>query len=98
MGDRFAARGVMTSLALLLLLASTIPALDRPGVLTFPPPDRPVASIVSPEYSDEKTRDGHGEAERVMDRLAIKPPQRVAGIGAGPGSRDVGLGCPARLR
>ncbi len=91
MGDRFAARGVMTSLALLLLLASTVPALDRPGVLTFPPPDRPVASIVSPEYSDEKTRDGHGEAERVMDRLAIKPPQRVADIGAGLGYYTVRL-------
>src|SRR6266478_6159657 len=83
MGDRFAARGVMTSLALLVLLASTVPALDRPGIPTFPPPDRPVASIVSPEYSDEKTRDGHGEAERVMERLGIKPPQRVADIGAG---------------
>lgn len=92
MGDRFAARGVMTSLALLLLLlASTVPALDRPGVLTFPPPDRPVASIVSPEYSDEKTRDGHGEAERVMDRLAIKPPQRVADLGAGLGYYTVRL-------
>src|SRR5258707_7258319 len=85
MGDRFAARGVMTSLALLLLLASTIPALDRPGVLTFPAPDRPVASIISPEYSDEKTRDGHGEAERVLNLLRIRPGQRVADIGAGLG-------------
>src|SRR5260370_1138159 len=85
MGDRFAARGVMTSLALLVLLASTVPALDRPGIPTFPPPDRPVASIVSPEYSDEKTRDGHGEAERAMDRLGLKPPPRVAAIGAGLG-------------
>src|SRR5258705_13276875 len=84
MGDRFAARGVMTSLALLVLLASTVPALDRPGIPTFPPPDRPVASIVSPEYSDEKTRDGHGEAERVMERLGINAPQRVPEIGAGP--------------
>src|SRR6266478_2491876 len=91
MGDRFAARGVMTSLALLVLLASTVPALDRPGIPTFPPPDRPVASIVSPEYSDEKTRDGHGEAERVMERLGIKPPQRVADIGAGLGYYTVRL-------
>jgi SAM-dependent methyltransferase len=73
------------SLALLVLLASTVPAQDRPGVPTFPTPDRPVAAIVSPEYSDEKTRDGRGEAERVMDRLGIKRPLRVADIGAGLG-------------
>src|SRR5260370_34733949 len=89
MGDRFAARGVMTSLALLVLLASTVPALDRPGIPTFPPPDRPVAGIISPEYSNEKTRDGHGEAERVLNLLGIKPGQRVAGIGAGLGYSSV---------
>src|SRR5260370_13627941 len=91
MGDRFAARGVMTSLALLRLLASTVPARDRPGVLTFPPPDRPVASIVSPEYSDEKPGDGRGGAERVMERLGIKQPERVADIGAGLGYYTVRL-------
>jgi len=85
MGDRFVVRGVMAFLALLVLFASTVPALDRLGVLTFPTPDRPVANIVSPEYSDEKTRDDYGEAERVMDRLGIKRPQRVADIGAGLG-------------
>ncbi len=72
MGDRFAVRAVMTSLALLVLLASTVQALDRPGVLTFPPPDR-------------------GEAERVMDRLSIRRPQRVADIGAGLGYYTVRL-------
>lgn len=71
----------MAALALLLIhLACAAPAQDR-----FPAPDRPVAGIVSPEYSDEKTRDGHREAERVMDQLGIKPPQRVADIGAGLG-------------
>ena len=55
------------------------------GSADFPAPDRPVAGIVSPEYSNEKTRDGHGEAERVMDLLGIKPGQRVADIGAGLG-------------
>ena len=85
MGDRFVVRGVMACLALLVLRASTIPALDQPAVPTFPTPDRPVARIVSPEYSDEKTRDDHGEAERAMDRLGIKRPQRVADIGAGLG-------------
>jgi len=57
----------------------------KPGPTDFPAPDRPVAGIVSPEYSNEKTRDGHGEAERVMDLLGIKPGQRVADIGAGLG-------------
>ncbi|PWU20688.1 MAG: SAM-dependent methyltransferase [Candidatus Rokuibacteriota bacterium] len=57
----------------------------------FPAPDRPVARIVSPEYSDEKTRDGHGEAERVMDHLGVKPGLRVADIGAGNGYYTVRL-------
>ena len=51
--------------------------------LVFPRPDRPVAAIVSPAYSDEKTRDSNGEAERVMDGLGIRPGLRVADIGAG---------------
>ena len=62
----------------------------RPG-MRFPTPDRPVASIVSPEYSDEQTRDQHGEAERVMDRLGIRPGLRVADIGAGLGYYTVRL-------
>ena len=77
--------------ALSLLLAS--PALGAssgtPGV--FPAPDRPVASITSPTYSDEKTRDAHGEAERVMDRLGVAPGKRVADIGAGLGYYTVRL-------
>ena len=43
----------------------------------FPVPDRPVAPIISPEYSDERTRDGHGEAERVMPLLRWKLPMLV---------------------
>jgi SAM-dependent methyltransferase len=82
----------MAAFALLLIhLAWAAQAQDRLGVAGFPAPDRPVAGIVSPEYSDEKTRDGHGEAERVMDRLGIKPPQRVADIGAGLGYYTVRL-------
>ncbi len=66
-------------------------AQGAPEPARFPLPERPVAGIVSPEWSDEKTRDGHGEAERVMDRLGIKPPQRVADIGAGLGYYTVRL-------
>ncbi len=76
----------MAALALLVIgLAWAAQAQDKLGAQGFPAPDRPVAGIVSPEYSDEKTRDGHGEAKRVMDLLGVKPPQRVADIGAGLG-------------
>jgi predicted methyltransferase len=52
---------------------------------SFPLPDRPVAAIISPEYSDEATRDRLGEAERVMNHLGITAGVRVADIGAGNG-------------
>jgi ubiquinone/menaquinone biosynthesis C-methylase UbiE len=57
----------------------------------FPTPNRPVAQIIAAEYSDEKTRDLHQEAERVMDLLGIKPGVRVADIGAGRGYYTVRL-------
>ena len=59
--------------------------------LVFPRPDRPVAPIVSPAYSDEKSRDANGEAKRVMDRLGIGPGLSVADIGAGEGYYTVRL-------
>ncbi len=51
----------------------------------FPAPDRPVAPITTPAYSTEAARDGHGEAERVLNRLRVKPGMRVADVGAGDG-------------
>jgi SAM-dependent methyltransferase len=57
----------------------------------FPAPDRPVAGIISPEYSDEATRDRLGEAERVMNHLSITSGVRVADIGAGNGYYTVRL-------
>ncbi len=50
-----------------------------------------MASIISPTYSDEATRDRLGEAERVMDRLGIRAGLRVADIGAGDGYYTVRL-------
>ena len=66
---------------LLILLGCATAAGQQP----FPKPDRPVAAITTAEYSDEATRDRHGEADRVMDRLGIAPGVRVADIGAGSG-------------
>jgi len=57
----------------------------------FPAPNRPVATIISPAYSDEKTRDRRGEAERVMTLVGIRPGMRVADIGAGDGYYTVRL-------
>ena len=57
----------------------------------FPPADRPVAPITTPAYSTEATRDAHGEAERVLSRLGIKPGMRVADVGAGDGYYTVRL-------
>jgi ubiquinone/menaquinone biosynthesis C-methylase UbiE len=76
---------------LFLTSLASVEAQDRSGAPVFPTPDRPVAGITSPTYSDEKTRDGHGEAERVMNLLGITPGQRVADIGAGLGYYTVRL-------
>jgi SAM-dependent methyltransferase len=61
------------------------PAACAQDPLRFPKPDRPVASIISPEYSTEEARDASGEARRVLDRLGVRPGLRVADIGAGLG-------------
>ncbi len=86
-------RGIVAALLLAALLASacqrTAPG-PRDG-LRFPAPDRPVATIVSPSYADEASRDARGEAERVMDQLNIAPGVRVADIGAGEGYYAVRL-------
>ncbi len=73
------------AVALALLLAAVVSAAQPQDTPSFPAPDRPVAGIISPEYSNERTRDGHAEAERVLNLLGIRPGQRVADIGAGLG-------------
>ena len=61
--------------ALLSLLAVAIVggSAAAQDALRFPKPDRPVARIITPCYSTEEARDRHGEAQRVMDRLGVKP-------------------------
>jgi ubiquinone/menaquinone biosynthesis C-methylase UbiE len=83
-------------LVVLALVAATLPPACRLPALethaaTFPAPRRPVAPIISPEYSDEQTRDRRGEAVRVMDRLGVRPGLRIADIGAGNGYYTVRL-------
>lgn len=73
---------VLSALTLLPLLGAA------PG---FPRPDRPVASIVSTEWSDEGSRDNAREAEQVMVFLGARPGMTIADIGAGSGYYTVRL-------
>jgi ubiquinone/menaquinone biosynthesis C-methylase UbiE len=74
-----------------LLGACQRPASSGSDTATFPSPNRPVAPIISPAYSDEATRDRDREAERVFERLGVRPGLRVADIGAGEGYYTVRL-------
>lgn len=81
-------RGVL--LAAFVAAAWAVGAVDAQPA-RFPPADRPVAPIVTPAYSTEAARDAHGEAERVLNRLGVKPGMRVADVGAGDGYYTVRL-------
>ena len=65
----------------------TVGPLGPPGAPAsdFPAPHRPIASIVSPQWSDEATRDAANEADTVMALLGVRPGLSVADIGAGSG-------------
>lgn len=65
---------------------------DRPeSAAAFPTPDRPVASVVSTQFSTENDRDERNEAQVVMDLADIRPGMTVADIGAGEGYYTVRL-------
>lgn len=69
-----------------LFVAAALAALfPVTGVSGFPAPQRPVAGIVSPEWSNEAQRDKAGEAATVMRLLGVRPGMAVADIGAGGG-------------
>jgi ubiquinone/menaquinone biosynthesis C-methylase UbiE len=67
----------MKALALLLLAS--------PMLAQFPAPSRPVASIVSPTWSDDASRDAGHEVDTVIARLHLGDTTTVADIGAGNG-------------
>lgn len=76
--------------AALFLVAASAPEIralgpsGAPGRL-FPKPDRPVADIVTDVWGDTRQRDIAGETRQLTEKLAIKPGQTVADIGAGAG-------------
>ena len=51
----------------------------------FPRCDRPVAEIVSPQWTGEAERDRAGEFDQVARHLDIRPGMSVADVGAGSG-------------
>ncbi|GGB57271.1 methyltransferase type 11 [Blastomonas aquatica] len=94
LGRRMAGFG-LTAAALALLGACQLGAdddADRPETARgFPRADRPVAGVVSNEFSNEEARDDRNEATKVMDLAGITPGMTVADIGAGNGYYTVRL-------
>jgi SAM-dependent methyltransferase len=75
----------------LVLLAPACDAQQAREPSPFPDPQRPVAPIVSPRYSNEDARDSIGEFETVVDLAGIEPGMSVADIGAGEGYYTIRL-------
>jgi SAM-dependent methyltransferase len=67
--------------------AEPVVPLAPPGVAAsaFPAPDRPVASIISPQWASEDERRSANETEQVFRLLGIRPGMHVGDIGAGSG-------------
>ncbi len=86
---------VVTAASMAVLSACQPPATDdanRPETARdFPRADRPVAGVVSNEFSNEEARDDRNEATKVMDLAGIAPGMTVADIGAGNGYYTVRL-------
>jgi len=75
------------------LSASDIEYLAPPGAPAeaFPPPQRPVAQIVSPSRSTEEHRDALDESGQIARLLGLKAGMTVGDIGAGSGYHTVRL-------
>ena len=88
-------RGTAFALISMLILSGCDilqPSSDRPETaIEFPLPDRPVADVVSNQFSNEDARDERNEAQVVMDLANIEAGTTVADIGAGEGYYTVRL-------
>lgn len=81
-----------SALPLLLICSALLAGCKaQPERSPFPDPERPVAPIVSPRYSNEDARDSVGEFESVVELSGIEPGMFVADIGAGEGYYTVRL-------
>lgn len=79
---------MIRSFAIFLLLGACeakAPGRMGPSENTFPSVERPVADIVSSQFSDEESRERVGEAAEVMDFMGVRNGDSVADIGAGRG-------------
>lgn len=80
-----------------LIAALALAACGRPEAgqaspaSAFPPPDRPVAEIVSPIWSSGPDRDKADESGQVIRGLDIRAGMTVADIGAGSGYHTIRL-------
>ena len=78
----------------LLALAACNNGTDKPvspKPEAFPAAARPVATIVSPRWSDEDSRDSAGEGKEVMMHAGVRRGMTVADIGAGEGYYTIRL-------
>jgi SAM-dependent methyltransferase len=82
---------IALALPLILVACNNGTAAKAPEPGLFPSAARPVASIVSPRWSDEDSRDKAGESVEVMDRAGVRPGMTVADIGAGEGYYTIRL-------
>ncbi|WP_420606270.1 class I SAM-dependent methyltransferase [Novosphingopyxis sp.] len=85
----------LTSLLVLAALAAcqnAAPASAPPKDGAFPEANRPVATVVATQFSNEPAREAANEARIVMDWAGTKPGMTVADIGAGEGYYTVRLG------
>ena len=88
-GPFCALRGGVILLALTACSPSAPAPTSKPSA--FPAAARPVATIVSPRWSNEDSRDKAGESIEVLNRAGVTPGMTVADIGAGEGYDTIRL-------
>ena len=86
---------VFLALGLLAACSPTTESQSAPQAVRaeggFPLPDRPIAGIVAPEWSNGPDRDAADESGQLIRGLEIAPGMHVADIGAGSGYHTLRL-------